>query len=65
MILFFAPSRDGLKDFITVTQDYNIKTGAEFFANLLAANNGDVFKTVGKYNGWRLGMTYVRIIPYI
>ena len=65
MILFFAPSRDGLKYFIVVTQDYNIKTGAEFFANLLAGNKGDVFKTIGMYNGWSLGMTYVRIIPYI
>ncbi|KAN0129199.1 hypothetical protein V8E53_012898 [Lactarius tabidus] len=38
--------------------DYNIKTGAEYFANRLAANNGDVFTTVGEYNGWRPGMTY-------
>ncbi|KAF8265809.1 hypothetical protein EI94DRAFT_271524 [Lactarius quietus] len=38
--------------------DYNIKTGAEFFANLLASNNGDVFRTCGEYNGWRPGMTY-------
>lgn len=38
--------------------DYNIKTGAEYFANILAANNGDVFTTIGQYNGWRLGMTY-------
>ena len=44
-----------------VSQDYNIKTGAEFFADILAANNGDVFKTIGTYNGWYPGMTYVRI----
>jgi hypothetical protein len=52
---------------IIVTQDYNIKTGAEFFANILAANNGDVFKTVGTYNGWHPSMTYVRMtdISYI
>jgi len=38
--------------------DYNIKTGTEYFANILAAKNGDVFETVGTYNGWYPGMTY-------
>ncbi|KAH8993969.1 glycoside hydrolase family 23 protein [Lactarius akahatsu] len=38
--------------------DFNIRTGAEFFATLLAVNNGDIFTTIGKYNGWHHGMTY-------
>ncbi|KAI0283580.1 lysozyme-like domain-containing protein [Russula aff. rugulosa BPL654] len=38
--------------------EFNIRTGAEFFAATLASNGGDVFSTVGEYNGWRLGMTY-------
>ncbi|KAH9022246.1 lysozyme-like protein [Lactarius hengduanensis] len=32
--------------------DFNIRIGAEFFATLLAANKGDIFTTIGKYNGW-------------
>ncbi|KAH9028499.1 glycoside hydrolase family 23 protein, partial [Lactarius pseudohatsudake] len=38
--------------------DFNIRIGAEFFATLLAANKGDIFTTIGKYNGWYHGMTY-------
>ncbi|KAI0305544.1 lysozyme-like domain-containing protein [Multifurca ochricompacta] len=38
--------------------DFNIKTGAQYFTNVLAQNNGDVFKTIGEYNGWSVGMTY-------
>lgn len=40
-------------------QDFNIRVGAEFFAATLASNGGDVFSTIGEYNGWRPGMTYV------
>lgn len=38
--------------------DFNIRTGAEFFAATLASNGGDVFSTIGEYNGWKPGMTY-------
>jgi hypothetical protein len=66
LYVFILATRETLKrNFIITIQDYNIKTGAEYFANILAANNGDVFTTIGQYNGWRLGMTYVRIVPYI
>jgi len=37
--------------------NYNIKTGAKFFSDTLAANNGNVLLTVGNYNGWSAGMT--------
>ncbi len=40
-------------------QDFNIRVGAEFFASTLASNDGDVFSTIGEYNGWKPGMTYV------
>ena len=40
-------------------QDFNIRAGAEFFAATLASNGGDVFSTIGEYNGWKPGMTYV------
>jgi hypothetical protein len=38
--------------------DFNIKTGSGYFVSLLAANNGDIFATIGEYNGWRRGMTF-------
>ncbi|KAI0268647.1 glycoside hydrolase family 23 protein [Gloeopeniophorella convolvens] len=38
--------------------DFNIGAGAKYFANVLEYNNGDVFQTVGMYNGWNLGMIY-------
>jgi hypothetical protein len=64
--MIFFPSREiSNHRSIIVTQDYNIKTGAEYFANLLAANNGDVFTTIGEYNGWHPGMTYVRIVHLV
>lgn len=37
--------------------DFNIRTGAKFFANTLAANNGDVLQSIGNYNGWFRGLT--------
>ena len=40
-------------------QDFNIRVGAEFFVATLASNGGDVFSTIGEYNGWKPGMTYV------
>ncbi|EMD39344.1 glycoside hydrolase family 23 protein [Gelatoporia subvermispora B] len=38
--------------------DYNIMTGAKFFADTLASNNYNVLQTIGNYNGWPWGMTY-------
>ncbi|KAF8160827.1 glycoside hydrolase family 23 protein [Crassisporium funariophilum] len=37
--------------------DFNIRTGAKFFADTLARNNGDLFLSVGQYNGWHRGLT--------
>ncbi|KZP34735.1 glycoside hydrolase family 23 protein [Athelia psychrophila] len=37
---------------------FNIMTGAKYFANTLNANNGDLLKSIGSYNGWFTGMTY-------
>ena len=62
---FWLPLRRLRDTILSLSQDYNIKTGAEYFANLLATNNGDTFITIGQYNGWYPGMTYVRIITYI
>lgn len=39
--------------------DYNIKTGTQYFKSLLDDNNGDVLLSIGSYNGWFKGMTYV------
>ncbi|KAL5507529.1 hypothetical protein ACEPAH_6985 [Sanghuangporus vaninii] len=38
--------------------DFNIRTGAKYIADTLAANNGDVLLTIGQYNGWTRGLTY-------
>lgn len=38
--------------------NYNIKTGAAFFASLLASNSGDLLLSIGHYNGWFPSMTY-------
>lgn len=43
----------------TIGQDYNIKTGAAYFASVLEQNCGDILLTIGEYNGWKHGMTYV------
>lgn len=40
-------------------QAYNIRTGAQYFANTLESNNGNVLLTLGNYNGWPAGMTHV------
>jgi len=44
---------------LVIAQDFNIRVGAEFFVATLASNGGDVFSTIGEYNGWKPGMTYV------
>ena len=41
------------------TQDFNIKTGAAFFAQTLSDNGGSLLKTFGNYNGWQPGLTVV------
>ena len=33
-------------------------TGAKYFSDSLAANNGNVLLTIGQYNGWHQGMTF-------
>ncbi|EIN11855.1 lysozyme-like protein [Punctularia strigosozonata HHB-11173 SS5] len=38
--------------------NYNIKTGAKFFADSLKANGGDLLHTIGGYNGWPKKMTF-------
>lgn len=38
--------------------DFNIRTGARFFADTLRGNGGDVLKSIGQYNGWFPGMTF-------
>ncbi|KAI0256164.1 lysozyme-like domain-containing protein [Lactifluus subvellereus] len=38
--------------------DFNIRVGAKYISTVLASNNGDVFSTIGEYNGWTHGMTY-------
>jgi len=41
----------------SLTQEFNIKTGAKFFADVLAQNGGNVLKAAGHYNGWFEHMT--------
>ncbi|KAF9469901.1 lysozyme-like domain-containing protein [Collybia nuda] len=38
--------------------DFNIRTGAKFFADTLKNNGGDLLLSIGSYNGWRKGLTY-------
>ncbi|KAJ7163599.1 lysozyme-like protein [Mycena crocata] len=37
--------------------DFNIKTGAKFFAQTLDDNGGDLLLSIGMYNGWFKGLT--------
>jgi len=37
--------------------NYNIQTGAQFFANTLSGYGGSLLHAIGDYNGWDLGMT--------
>lgn len=43
----------------TISQDFNIKTGSEYFVSVLEEDGGDILLTVGRYNGWKNGMTHV------
>lgn len=36
-------------------------TGAQYFSNNLNSNGGDLLLTIGEYNGWFKGMTYVSL----
>ncbi|TFK44405.1 lysozyme-like domain-containing protein [Crucibulum laeve] len=40
--------------------DFNIRTGAKFFADTLNGNNGDLLLSLGQYNGWYRGLTYAK-----
>ncbi|KAF8973141.1 lysozyme-like domain-containing protein [Flammula alnicola] len=37
--------------------EFNIRTATSYFKNTLDGNNGDVFLSVGTYNGWHRGLT--------
>lgn len=46
--------------------DFNIRAGAKYFAETLKNNHGDLLKSIGMYNGWHTGMTYVRLyLPFL
>jgi hypothetical protein len=36
---------------------FNIGRGAQYFADTLNGNGGDLLKSIGNYNGWFVGMT--------
>jgi hypothetical protein len=38
--------------------DFNIRTGAKYFANTLNSNGGDLLLSIGSYNGWHKGLTF-------
>lgn len=40
--------------------DYNIKTGARFFAQTLEDNGGSLLLAIGEYNGWYKGLTVAK-----
>jgi hypothetical protein len=40
-------------------QEFNIRTGANFFADTLKGNGGNLLLSIGQYNGWFRGMTIV------
>lgn len=40
-------------------QEFNIRTGANFFADTLKGNGGDLLLSIGQYNGWFRGLTIV------
>lgn len=37
--------------------EFNVRTAARYFANVLKDNGGNVLRSVGTYNGWAPGMT--------
>ncbi|KAJ7647090.1 glycoside hydrolase family 23 protein [Roridomyces roridus] len=40
--------------------NFNIKTGAAFFAKTLESNGGDLLLSIGQYNGWYQGLTVAK-----
>lgn len=42
-----------------LNQEFNIRTGAKFFADTLKGNSGNLLLSIGQYNGWFRGMTIV------
>ncbi|BGP07307.1 hypothetical protein JCM10049v2_003138 [Rhodotorula toruloides] len=38
--------------------DYNVKTAAAYFAQVLKEHNGSLLLALGTYNGWYAGLTY-------
>ncbi|GAA6012746.1 hypothetical protein JCM8202_003432 [Rhodotorula sphaerocarpa] len=40
--------------------DFNIKTGAEYFAKVLKEHEGSLLLAMGTYNGWCAGLTYAK-----
>lgn len=45
---------------LVINKEYNIRTGTEFFSTTLKNNDGNLLLTLGNYNGWPEGMTFVR-----
>ena len=43
-------------------QDFNIRTGAYYYANRIKASGGNLLLATGGYNGWVPGMDVVRIV---
>jgi hypothetical protein len=42
-------------------QDFNIGMGARYFAETLKNNGGDLLLSIGMYNGYQRGLTFVRL----
>lgn len=47
----------GLSDQACRDPEFNIRTGANFFADTLKGNSGNLLLSIGQYNGWFRGMT--------
>ena len=43
----------------SLTQDFNVQQATAYFASLLRENLNDLLLSIGQYNGWFKGMTYV------
>jgi hypothetical protein len=48
-----------------LVKNFNIRTAASYFAATLKQNTGNVLASIGDYNGWFVGMTYVRVLQYL
>lgn len=48
----------GLSDQACRDPEFNIRTGAKFFADTLNGNGGNLLLSIGHYNGWFPGMTF-------